>query len=126
MKAFLTLFLPAIACAGYSTRSPSFELILLAPQNSTLNGTALGACHEGAAIEAFCWGPRMCSDPTSQAYKVPFYFNTSDSNNDTKAADIPGVLAYDLRAVGDVIIPSAMTIVERTWTSNVAVPGSHS
>ena len=124
MKILRNLSLSTLAVAsayaqdsGYTTRSPSFELVVLTP-NTTLNGSTLDACHEGAAIEGFCRGPQLSTNPSSYA---EFYFNTSYSNNDTKAADVPGVLSFDLLISDNMTIPSAMHLVD-TFTSNVAVP----
>ncbi|KAF2727525.1 hypothetical protein EJ04DRAFT_451164 [Polyplosphaeria fusca] len=92
--------------------------MVISHHNETLNGTVLSACHEGAAIEGFCRGPSI-SDPL--AYGVHFYFNTSASNTNPKAADVPGVLSYDAVFGDNMTVPSAMSLVP-DFTSNVAVP----
>jgi len=116
-----TLFLPAfaaLAAAQLITRSPDFYLAVYSYDNEELNNTSLDACHEGAAIEGFCRGPKL---PDTSGYATKFYFNTSVENTDPKAANVPGILSYDLIIGDNELIPSAMNIAF-TATSNVNVP----
>ncbi|KAF2267914.1 hypothetical protein CC78DRAFT_32124 [Lojkania enalia] len=115
----LALTASALAQSQYTTRSPPFYLALVAPHNENLNGITLSACHEGAAIEGFCRGPKL-SD-ISSGYGSTFYFNSSSGNTNPKAANVAGLLSYDLVIGGNMTVPSAMAMVTEL-TSNVAVP----
>ncbi|ORY19542.1 hypothetical protein BCR34DRAFT_552386 [Clohesyomyces aquaticus] len=121
MKSYLALLtLTAFATAqDYAAkRSPPFHLIVISAKNQTLNGTALSACHEGAAIEGFCRGPKLSDQP---AYGTTFYFNTTYETNETIVYDNSGSLDYDLVIGDNQIVPSAMQLVIDP-TSNVATP----
>ncbi|KAF2112516.1 hypothetical protein BDV96DRAFT_648773 [Lophiotrema nucula] len=113
-----TLAATATAQFDYTKRSAPFNLIVLSSTNDTLNGTLLSACHEGAAIEGFCRGPKLSDTPT---YGATFYFNTSYETNETVVYDNYGSLDYDLLISGNQTVPSAMQLVYDP-TSNVAVP----
>jgi hypothetical protein len=79
--------------------------------------TALGACHQGAAIEGLCLTGSRRNETSS--YNT-FYHNVSATDT-PNAIDVPGVLGYTLIAGGDLIVPSAMEF-STSPTSNVAVP----
>ncbi|KAF2633413.1 hypothetical protein BU25DRAFT_328705, partial [Macroventuria anomochaeta] len=83
--------------------------------------TALGACHQGAAIEGLC--------PTGETVQVPpssyttFYHNVSSAANESAgAANAEGVLSWILRAGGNLTVPSAMSLPPGDLTSNVINP----
>ncbi|KAF2788400.1 hypothetical protein K505DRAFT_200301, partial [Melanomma pulvis-pyrius CBS 109.77] len=83
--------LAAIAACQSETSSPPFRLVIES-SNSTLNGTVLGACHEGAAIEGLCSTSILVTDDPVPA--TTFHYNVSSSaNNDT---DTQGSLHYTL------------------------------
>lgn len=118
-----TIFVPVLATLAaaqsqYTTRSPDFHLVVFSTTNETINNTALVACHEGAAIEGFCRGPKL---PDTSGYGTNFYFNTSSENTVPGAANIPGILSYDLVIADNQTVPSSMNVAS-TLVSNVAVP----
>ncbi|KAH8594638.1 hypothetical protein B0O99DRAFT_513541 [Bisporella sp. PMI_857] len=92
----------------YSDQTGPFNLIVLSP-NQTLNGTALGACHEGAAIEALCTG-----------FASPFRLNyTSLSTQDPPIRTV-GLLNYLLSGSNfDLFEPMGLSYDP---SSNVALP----
>ncbi|KAJ8115813.1 hypothetical protein OPT61_g2624 [Boeremia exigua] len=109
----------ATAQGYFDVRSSGFRLMLRS-SNSTLNGTVLGACHQGAAIEGLCLTGDTIQDPTSSY--TTFYHNVSSSRNETAgAANAEGVLSWILRAGGGLIVPSAMSLSFDS-TSNLANP----
>ena len=92
----------------YNITSAPFSLILQS-KNKTLDGKALYACHEGAAIEGLCIGGK----PTRSS-KV-FHFNTTVY--DRKG---PGLLTWKLVG-GNFVLSEAMEITTNL-ISNVAIP----
>lgn len=76
---FLTLAL--------AIQSDPFYLVLQS-SNSTLNGRTLFACHEGAAIEGLCLGPKQ--DKANVPYST-FRFNY------TKSTPKSGLLTWTLK-----------------------------
>ncbi|KAH5047246.1 hypothetical protein HBI75_004900 [Parastagonospora nodorum] len=99
----------------YNVSSPNFRLIIKS-DNATLNDTALGACHQGAAIEGLCLTGEKVSDPAS--LYTTFYHNVSASTN-VSDFDTVGLLGYNLWSGGNIIAPSAMQL-SISPTSNVA------
>jgi hypothetical protein len=82
--------------------------------------TALGACHQGAATEGLCRTGERRND-TARTYTT-FYQNVSYWGSDLpNAANRGGVLAYNLRIGGDMLVPSAMHI-SLDPLSNVGTP----
>jgi hypothetical protein len=121
MKASINTILIALgvstAAAQYTNQSAPFNLILLS-QNSTLNGSALSACHEGAAIEGLC----LSGPPLKNATYQQFQFNSSAqpfSGIDPKIGE-PGYLTFELRG-GNFNLSSPMGLTYNP-ASNVAVP----
>jgi hypothetical protein len=98
----------------WGKQSAPFYLVVKS-HNSTLDGTYLGACHEGAAIEALCpYGK------TPRPYEQ-FYFNTSIHDNSTlDDFKKQGLLTWNLPA-GTENYSSAMRFSYDPST-NVAVP----
>ena len=104
------------ATAQYTNQSAPFNLILLS-QNDTLNGSALGACHEGAAIEGLC----VSGPPTADAGYSQFQFNTSSTPfNYNATIGETGYLTYELRG-GNFNVSEPMGLTYNP-ASNVAVP----
>lgn len=68
---FLGLFLPTLALAQFTNQSAPFWLVV--ESHDKYAGTALGSCHEGAAIEGLCPGNTV---NTSASYEF-YHFNTS-------------------------------------------------
>jgi len=101
--------------AQYTNQSAPFNLVVLSA-NSTINGSTLEACHEGAAIEGLCLSGQFPTPVTSQ-----FTFNTS-SYDVTYNATLgePGILAFELQ--GGNFNESEPMILSYNPTSNVAVP----
>jgi hypothetical protein len=104
------------ATAQFTNQSAPFNLILLS-HNKTLNGSALGACHEGAAIEGLC----LAGNPTPGTTYEQFQFNTSVPASTYNATlGEPGYLTYLLRG-GNFVESEAMSLTYNP-ASNVAVP----
>ncbi|KAF1943355.1 hypothetical protein EJ02DRAFT_502211 [Clathrospora elynae] len=68
---------------------------------------ALGACHEGAAIEGLCFLNETLADPAT--HYSTYYHNVSSGYNDSaNAADTNGVLNWPLIIGGNISVSSAM------------------
>jgi hypothetical protein len=121
MKSSILASSIAIAACGvvaqYTNQSAPFNLIVLST-NHTINGSSLGACHEGAAIEGLCLGPPP--SPSGVTYEQ-FQFNTSATPYDVnETIGAPGYLTYELRGGNfNVSEPLGLTYND---VSNVAVP----
>ncbi|KAF2002480.1 hypothetical protein P154DRAFT_533042 [Amniculicola lignicola CBS 123094] len=81
-----------------------------------INGTVLGACHEGAATKGLCLTGMDSSSPESY---TTFYHNTTESAD--PAMDPYGILGYDFKINLDEIHPSTLSL-SKSDTSNVAIP----
>jgi len=97
--------LAASAAAQFLNQTAPFNLFILS-SNSTLNGSSLGACHEGAAEEGICLGGLS-----------PFQLNYTSAQTSTP---ITGFLTYLLEG-GNFNLSSPMQLVF-SINSNVAVP----
>ena len=104
---FLALAASSVS-AQFLNQTAPFNLVLLS-SNSTINGSALGACHEGAAIEGLCLG-----------FASPFTLNYTASTNPTPTIGTYGYLTYELRG-GNFNLSSPMSLIYNP-TSNVAIP----
>jgi len=104
----LLAFAAAGCSAQYLNQTAPFNLVLLS-SNGTINGTALGACHEGAAIEGLCLGGSS-----------PFQLNYTASATITPSIGVTGLLTYWLQG-GNFYLSSPMELSYNP-TSNVAVP----
>ncbi|KAF1844587.1 uncharacterized protein K460DRAFT_429333 [Cucurbitaria berberidis CBS 394.84] len=103
----------------YDVQSSAFRLILKS-DNDTYDGHALGACHQGAAVEGLCLTGDTIDDP-AVSYTT-FYHNVSSSENATvNANDTLGVLNYILTIGGGINVPSAMKFSQSPG-SNIADP----
>lgn len=101
---------------SYVNQSAPFNLVLTS-QNSTLNGSTLVACHEGAAIEGLCVGGPL------QSSSVQYSFNYSLANVQgapPTGTNLTGLLTY-LLIGGNFQVSSPLTLSYNP-TSNVAVP----
>ncbi|KAF1961111.1 hypothetical protein CC80DRAFT_488457 [Byssothecium circinans] len=120
MKSILVLATAAFTCLAsaqyYDVNSPPFRLFLKS-SNSSLNGTAIGACHQGAATEGACITNERITDPV-QSYTT-FYHATSSSSSNNSTYDAPGLLYWNLTS--NIVAPSSMRFIQR-WTSNLATP----
>jgi hypothetical protein len=89
MRAFITSIVLAFAActvvAQYTNQSATFNLVLCS-SNSTLNGSLLGACHEGAAIEGLCLGGL-----SSKQY-AQYNFNYSAQSTPDPVLGVTGIL----------------------------------
>jgi hypothetical protein len=115
MQLFLVLLVFVTAVLGVNDRSGNFALAIDS-NNSTLNGTFLWACHEGAAIEGLCTSLERQSSTNVSSYAV-FYHNTSTSADFFQS----GILGYDLVLSGGAVARSQM-ILQNSPTTNIAVP----
>lgn len=113
-----TIFI-GTSLAQDATASDPFNLIILSSSNSTLNGTKLAACHEGAAIEGLCWAGQFTTDPGGSA---TFQHNITTSNGSTVNATVgaTGILTFLLKG-GNFNISEAMGLYVN-YASNVAMP----
>ncbi|KAI7283361.1 hypothetical protein KC345_g3007 [Hortaea werneckii] len=105
------LALASTTLAQYTKQSKPFQLVLHS-KSQKYNGVALGACHEGAAIEGLC-----------TAYGgSTFYFNTTDGDDyvSNKDAGAAGYLTWVLPAGGE-IVSEPMSLIYND-ASNVALP----
>ncbi|PVH98042.1 hypothetical protein DM02DRAFT_616072 [Periconia macrospinosa] len=105
-----------LTLAQYDTYSAPFRLVL-SSDDPTLNNTALGACHEGAAVEGLCKTNQTTSDPPT--FYTTFYQATSSNSGSTY--DTPSILYYNLTISSGTQIPSAMRF-SQDYTSDVAIP----
>jgi hypothetical protein len=71
----------------YINQTGPFDLIVLS-SNSTINGTTLGACHEGAAIEG------LCLDGVFDPSVPPLPYTTYNFNYSTQFTTPDPVLGY--------------------------------
>ncbi|KAF2465393.1 uncharacterized protein BDR25DRAFT_239524 [Lindgomyces ingoldianus] len=93
----LALALAASTNAQFYNQSAPFHLILLS-SNTTINGSTLSACHEGAAIEGLCLSNSISISQPESIAPGTFTFNYSDSvvtPNVTLGS--PGYLTYLLQ-----------------------------
>lgn len=115
----LSALFPATTLAQYLNQTGPFALIILSPNNATLNGTALASCHEGAAIESLC--TTLAPPPATQEYSTTYVFNYSSSITPSDPSlGTPGYVTYLL--VGgnfQVFEPLGLSY---NPSSNVAVP----
>jgi hypothetical protein len=77
--------LAGASSAQYLNQTTPFNLVLLSP-NTTINGSAVGGCHEGAAIQGFCLGRSS-----------PFTFNYSSSFSMDPTIGTVGHLTFQLQ-----------------------------
>lgn len=122
MKSFtiasvLTLAASSLTAAQNYTQSAPFNLVIIS-SNSTLNGSALVSCHEGAAIEGLC---APTTRGLANAAGSLYQFNTTDNGiTPNETIGQTGVLTYELR--GSNFNVSEPMILQYSPTTNVAVP----
>lgn len=103
------------ASAQYLNESAPFQLVILS-DNSTINGSTLNPCHEGAAIEGLCLGAQLSSTATG-----PYNFNSSTYPATANTTiGVPGYLTYVLEG-GNFNVSEPLSLSYNP-TSNVAVP----
>lgn len=99
--------------AQYLNQSAPFSLIITS-DNSTINGSSLITCHEGAAIEGLCFGAIVAGGSST------YNFNYSSSVTPDPTIGVVGILTYELRG-GNFNLSSPMQLTYNP-ASNVAVP----
>ena len=109
--ASIFVFVASQVAAQYTNQSAPFYLIVHS-KNSTLNGSSLVTCHEGAAIEGLCLNGPITD--TNSAYST-FQFNTSSYGTQ-------GVLTFSLPVNEGTLNVSEPMQLSYNPTSNVAVP----
>jgi len=113
---FVLAFVATQAIAQNLNQSAPFSLVL-SSANSTLNGSFLDACHEGAAIEGLCLG----GDPTESYAQYNFNYTAQDPPSSSNAAlGTVGILVWELHG-GNFNLSSPLSL-SISPTSNVAVP----
>ena len=108
-------FATGISAQYYANQTEPFQLILSSTTNSTLNGAALYACHEGAAIEGLCVG---ASGPPSLSNT--YNFNYTDQQTPDEVLGYTGLVTWVLH--GGNFNASSSLQLEPQPTTNVAVP----
>lgn len=111
----------------YLVQSTPFNLIVLS-SNSTLNGTHLYACHEGAAIQGLCTNSSRVirEGPNPEriaAHTVRFFLNTTaePAQPGTDLSDTergPGILTWSFVHM---TVSLGMTFYQK-WCTNVITP----
>lgn len=115
LSSALTLLTSTTTVLAQDNQSPPFNLLILS-DDTTVNGTYLGACHEGAAIEGLCiTTPSPSTDPNT-VEAITFYFNTSSTS-----VDPSGLLTWNL-PIGDTQTLSEPMLLEYSPSSNLALP----
>jgi len=118
MQAYILSFVLAFAAtqvvAQNLNQSAPFNLVLLSA-NATLNGSLLGACHEGAAIEGLCLG----GAPSDSYAQYNFNYTAQDPPSTSVLGTI-GILVWELRG-GNFNLSSPLSLPVDP-TTNVAVP----
>ncbi|TVY92323.1 hypothetical protein LAWI1_G002184 [Lachnellula willkommii] len=107
-------FVAGVNAQYYTNQSAPFNLVLTS-QNTTLNGSTLGSCHEGAAIEGLCVAGPLSSDSNNYTFNY-----TTASTTEPTGLDVTGLLTYLL--VGGNFEESSPLQLDPVVTSNVAVP----
>lgn len=120
-KSVLALFstLVALASAQDYNQSALFTLQIISADNSTLNGSSLFACHEGAAIEGLCQAGQMTTISTA-AETFHFNFSNSQVAPTDPSIGITGILTFLLQG-GNFNESEALTLFT-PLSSNVALP----
>jgi hypothetical protein len=77
-------------------QSKPFALVLIS-ENKSINGSALFACHEGAAIEGLCTGGPLKGSDASTTFHLNTTKNEFVAN---KTAGKTGVLTWELQNIG--------------------------
>ncbi|KAN0092158.1 hypothetical protein V8E51_018005 [Hyaloscypha variabilis] len=102
------------AVAQNTNQSAAFNLVI-SSANKTLDGTFLGACHEGAAFEGLCPGPANATAEYNQ-----YAFNYTASETPDPVLGITGQLTWVLQSA-NIKLSSPLSITANL-VSNVAVP----
>ncbi|KZF26738.1 hypothetical protein L228DRAFT_17820 [Xylona heveae TC161] len=113
--------LTSSAMAQFTNQSAPFYLVVIS-QNHTINGSALVACHEGAAIEGLCVGGSIATSSPGGIKGVSQYNFNGSSNPYIQNATLgeTGLLTYVLRG-GNFNESEAMGFATNP-ASNVALP----
>ncbi|KAL3418556.1 hypothetical protein PVAG01_10272 [Phlyctema vagabunda] len=121
IASFLALAASTPVLAQYTNQSAPFQLILVS-ENKTIDGTALSACHAGAAIEALCVGSKAGYGVPVPSSSTTFTFNTSTSTGSTVNETIgeTGYVTWELRG-GNFNLSSPLGLTYNP-SSNVALP----
>ncbi|OAL01824.1 hypothetical protein IQ06DRAFT_304078 [Phaeosphaeriaceae sp. SRC1lsM3a] len=114
----LAAFVTTVSADNYFNITSAPFRLFLKSDNTTINGTALGGCHQGAAIEGLCLTNQRPQDPAT--WYTTFTHNVSASAV-SNATDTQGILAFTLPINGGQEVPSAMQLSINP-TSNIAVP----
>ncbi|KAE9366799.1 hypothetical protein N431DRAFT_548528 [Stipitochalara longipes BDJ] len=104
----------SISHAVAQNQTAPFNLVI-SSANKTLDGTFLGACHEGAAYEGLCPGP---ANATAEYNQYALNFTASDTPD--PVLGITGQLTWVLQG-GNFNLSSPLSIVA-DLISNVAIP----
>ncbi|TVY36589.1 hypothetical protein LSUB1_G007001 [Lachnellula subtilissima] len=115
-------FVAGVNAQYYTNQSAPFNLVLTS-QNTTLNGSTLGSCHEGAAIEGLCVAGNVDNEFTgplnSDSGAYTFNYTTTQATEPT-GVNVTGLLTWLL--VGGNFETSSPMQLDPVPTSNVAVP----
>lgn len=108
-SSLLTLFstLSTLALAQVYNESAPFKLILQS-SNATLDGAALGAIHDGAAIETLTPGSANATGAGSTFTLVVDNYDGSVKPGFDPAVEISGFIKYNLVISGNQTVPSGL------------------
>ncbi|KAF2812661.1 uncharacterized protein BDZ99DRAFT_271209 [Mytilinidion resinicola] len=106
--------LPAFVTAQYDVPSAPFKLVVLS-DSSTLNGTVLYSCHEGASIEGLCTG-----GTSNPAYSTYTHNTSSNAGEVNETLGASGYLIWVLP--GGTFNESETLTLNVNPISNVALP----
>jgi hypothetical protein len=110
--------LPFTSAQTFLNQTAPFQLKIISADNSTLDGSSVFACHEGAAIEGLCHQGQLTTVPTSAS---TFTFNYTDSTQpQDPSIGVTGYLTYQLQGANfNVSEPMELTMLV---SSNIAHP----
>jgi hypothetical protein len=106
-----------VSAQYYANQSAPFALVVKS-HNSTLNGSALYPCHEGAAIEGLCLGGKFGDGSSLSSYT--YNLNYSSQAQPDPVIGITGLLTWELHGA-NFNLSSPMQFSYNPG-SNVAVP----
>jgi hypothetical protein len=118
ITSLLVLVAMQVSAQSFSNQSAPFELIIKS-HNSTLNGTALLSCHQGAAIEGLC----VFIDPDFNITSpdITYYLNYSAQTAPDPVLGYTGTLVWSLPLGSSSSLSEPMSL-DYDPTTNVASP----
>jgi hypothetical protein len=118
IASILGLVASQVSAQYYINQTAPFALVVLS-SNATLNGTALSACHEGAAIKGLCLSGVFDPSVPPLSYAV-YNFNYTTQLTPDPVLGYSGILTWELRG-GNFNLSSPLSL-PISPTSDVAIP----